>query len=78
MHHTSFLKTAQVSSPYVSHPDQHIQSVVHDSAEDALTAVTLYRRYRDLRSRKQCAAAIKDLYEAGRKHNWQVPQNKVS
>eukprot|EP00117_Sycon_ciliatum_P038315 scpid24822/ scgid28493/ PAB-dependent poly(A)-specific ribonuclease subunit 2; Inactive ubiquitin carboxyl-terminal hydrolase 52 len=54
----------------------HIQLVVHDSIEDALTAVTLYRRYVHLRRQNQLTDAIKKLYEAGRKHNWQVPPVK--
>lgn len=50
-----------------------IQSVVHDSGEDALTAVTLYRHYLHLKDRNQLTEAVKKLYEAGRTHNWQVP-----
>ncbi|KAK0057343.1 PAB-dependent poly(A)-specific ribonuclease subunit PAN2 [Biomphalaria pfeifferi] len=53
----------------------NIQSYTHDSVEDARTALQLYKEYQRLKDEGQdkVLAAIKDLYEAGRKISWVIP-----
>ena len=57
--------------------DQNIQSGQHDSAEDALIALLLYKRYCELRAEgpETIHANISELYETGRKLAWKVPPN---
>ncbi|CAL1534072.1 unnamed protein product [Lymnaea stagnalis] len=57
----------------------NIQSYTHDSVEDARTALQLYMEYQRLKDEGQdkgqdkVIAAIKELYEAGRKISWVIP-----
>ncbi|XP_020913872.1 PAN2-PAN3 deadenylation complex catalytic subunit PAN2 [Exaiptasia diaphana] len=56
----------------------NIQSETHDSIEDALTALKLYRKYVELTADKEPAEfkkVLKQLYEDGRKCNWKVGGN---
>lgn len=52
-----------------------IQSVTHDSTEDARTALQLYRRYKELEGNNKIAEALTELYEIGQVHNWKVPDD---
>jgi len=50
-----------------------IQSVTHDSIEDARTALQLYQRYREIEVKGNVTAMLKELYEVGERLQWQVP-----
>lgn len=50
-----------------------IQSVTHDSTEDARAALQLYRRYKQLEAENKVGVALSELYEVGQVHNWRVP-----
>lgn len=50
-----------------------IQSVTHDSIEDARTALQLYQRYREIEVKGSVTATLKELYEVGERLQWQVP-----
>jgi len=50
-----------------------IQSVTHDSIEDARTALQLYQRYRKIEVKGNVTATLKELYEVGERLQWQVP-----
>jgi len=51
-----------------------IQSEVHDSAEDARTALQLYRKYEELKAEGTLQSALQELYEVGKKSQWKVPE----
>jgi len=53
-----------------------IQSEVHDSTEDARTALQLYRKYEELKSSGQLEKALEELYETGKKAQWKVPSEQ--
>ena len=53
--------------------DLHVQDGAHDSAEDAKTALHLYRCYQRLVAEQQLQDSLGQLYESGRRRNWQVP-----
>lgn len=50
-----------------------IQSVTHDSIEDARTALALYQKYCDLKASGELVMALQGLYQAGKKAQWKVP-----
>lgn len=50
-----------------------IQSVTHDSIEDARTALQLYQCYREIEVKGNVTATLKELYEVGERLQWQVP-----
>ncbi|CAB3370828.1 Hypothetical predicted protein [Cloeon dipterum] len=50
-----------------------IQSVTHDSTEDAKTALQLYHHYKKLEATGGVAAALKELYATGKRMQWKVP-----
>lgn len=50
-----------------------IQSVTHDSIEDARTALQLYQRYQEIEVKGNVTATLKELYEVGERLQWQVP-----
>lgn len=50
-----------------------IQADTHDSIEDARAALALYRKYVELQKTGQLEEALIDLYEAGKKAQWKVP-----
>ncbi len=55
--------------------DLHVQRGVHDSCEDARTALLLYRKYKKLEASDQVSSMLGRLYETGRRYNWQVPES---
>jgi PAB-dependent poly(A)-specific ribonuclease subunit 2 len=50
-----------------------IQSVTHDSIEDARTALQLYHRYQEIELKGNLTATLKELYEVGERLQWKVP-----
>ncbi|KAG7175198.1 PAN2-PAN3 deadenylation complex catalytic subunit PAN2-like [Homarus americanus] len=50
-----------------------IQSVTHDSIEDARTALALYQKYCELKADGDLVMELQILYEAGKKAQWKVP-----
>ena len=50
-----------------------IQSVTHDSIEDARTALALYQKYCELKAEGDLVMELQKLYEAGKKAQWRVP-----
>ncbi|XP_071446379.1 PAN2-PAN3 deadenylation complex catalytic subunit PAN2 [Hetaerina americana] len=50
-----------------------IQSVTHDSIEDARAALQLYQEHSRLQEEGKVTAALKVLYEVGKKLQWRVP-----
>lgn len=52
-----------------------IQSVTHDSVEDAQTAIRLYRRYQELKAKGDdfFNESLQELYSVGRRLQWTVP-----
>lgn len=55
----------------------NIQSVVHDSIEDARTALRLYHKYQEMckDGMDKVREALKELYETGRRLQWKVPED---
>lgn len=51
-----------------------IQSVTHDSVEDAYTALQLYLKYQEMSKdgMDQVRKVIKEMYEYGRKNQWKI------
>ena len=54
-----------------------IQSITHDSIEDARTALNMYKKYKEYKDEgaDKMREVIKDLYEKGRKLTWKIPQD---
>lgn len=52
----------------------NIQSVTHDSVEDAYTAVQVYLKYKELSTvgMDRVRKTIKEMYEFGRKNQWKI------
>ncbi|KAF2360218.1 PAB-dependent poly(A)-specific ribonuclease subunit PAN2 [Trinorchestia longiramus] len=50
-----------------------IQSVTHDSIEDARTALALYKKYCELQANGTFREELEALYHAGKKAQWKVP-----
>jgi len=53
----------------------NIQSVMHDSTEDARTALKLYDKYQEMsrRGMDKVREALKELYSKGRDYGWKIP-----
>ncbi|KZC14159.1 PAB-dependent poly(A)-specific ribonuclease subunit 2 [Dufourea novaeangliae] len=52
-----------------------IQSETHDSAEDALAALELYRKYEELERSGKLTESLKELYNVGNQLQWKVPDS---
>ena len=55
--------------------EQKIQGVVHDSIEDAVTALSLYREYLQLKKEDKLIEALNQLYEHGKGANWKTSED---
>lgn len=51
----------------------NIQADVHDSIEDARSALLLYKKYLELKQEGKFEETLEGVYEAGAKCGWQVP-----
>ena len=49
-----------------------IQGGSHDTAEDARTALMLYRKHQQLTAKGDLATQLRELYDAGREHQWRI------
>ena len=54
--------------------DQKIQGITHDSIEDAVTALRLYKKYLQLKAEDKLIEALNGLYDKGKTFNWKVPE----
>ena len=54
--------------------DQKIQGITHDSIEDAVTALRLYKKYLQLKAEDKLIEALNGLYDKGKTCNWKVPE----
>ena len=52
----------------------NIQGVTHDSIEDAVTSLKLYRKYLQLKKEGRIMEALTEMYEMGKELNWKVPE----
>ncbi|KAL8743586.1 MAG: hypothetical protein Q9190_004080 [Brigantiaea leucoxantha] len=53
---------------------ENIQSETHDSIEDAWTALRLWKKYEEYKDAGVVEQIIDEIYTAGRKHNFRVPE----
>ncbi|KAI4168471.1 MAG: hypothetical protein LQ343_006358 [Gyalolechia ehrenbergii] len=53
---------------------ENIQSSTHDSIEDALTALKLWRKYEEFQDAGIVEQMVDEIYAAGRKLNYKVPE----
>ena len=56
--------------------ESRIQGVVHDSIEDAVTALRLYKKYLELKSQDRLIEALNQLYDRGKECNWKAPEDE--
>lgn len=57
-------------------PDINIQSVTHDSIEDARTALKLYHKHQEMAKdggMENVREKLREMYEKGRKLQWKIP-----
>ena len=50
-----------------------IQGVTHDSIEDAVTSLRLYKKYLELKKENKILDSLTKMYEVGKEMNWKVP-----
>jgi hypothetical protein len=57
----------------------HSQDEIHDSIEDAKTALLLYRHYEEVAAKgpEFLAATLQDLYNYGMRTNWTIGMEKL-
>lgn len=72
MHHSWSVRASDVPLLVA---ELHVQDGAHDSAEDAKTALLLYRKYQQLQTDGLLTESLSKLYETGRSLNWQVPSS---
>ncbi|KAL8628273.1 hypothetical protein Q9189_006045 [Teloschistes chrysophthalmus] len=53
---------------------EDIQTTTHDSIEDALTALKLWRKYQEFEDAGIVDKMVKEIYAAGKKWNYRVPE----
>jgi PAB-dependent poly(A)-specific ribonuclease subunit 2 len=58
---------------------EDIQDEIHDSIEDAKTALLLYRHYESTAAQgpEHLAATLRDLYEYGNRNNWTLGLDRL-
>lgn len=54
---------------------EKIQGITHDSIEDAVTALKLYKKYLELKSQDKLIEALNGLYEKGKACSWRTPED---
>ena len=52
----------------------NIQGVTHDSIEDAVTALRLYKKYLELKKEGRVMDALTRMYDLGKELSWKVPE----
>ena len=52
----------------------NIQGITHDSIEDAVTSLRLYRKYLQLKKENRIMEALTEMYDIGKELNWKVPE----
>ena len=52
-----------------------IQGVTHDSIEDAVTALQLYKKYLQIKAQDRLIESLNALYDKGKECNWKVPDD---
>ncbi|KAI0078959.1 hypothetical protein K474DRAFT_1659644 [Panus rudis PR-1116 ss-1] len=57
---------------------ENIQTDTHDSIEDALSALRLYKAYQELESEGRFDKKLEELYKEGRQYNFKPPQAQGS
>lgn len=65
--------TPSIGLLFIFLAELHVQDGAHDSAEDAKTALQLYRCYQRLQVEARLQDSLGQLYETGRRLNWQIP-----
>ncbi|TRY64214.1 hypothetical protein TCAL_00495 [Tigriopus californicus] len=53
-----------------------IQGATHDSIEDAVTALELYKKYLELKKSDTLIEELNNLYDRGKVLNWKVPEDQ--
>ncbi|KAI8898850.1 ubiquitin carboxyl-terminal hydrolase-domain-containing protein [Globomyces pollinis-pini] len=56
---------------------QDIQTVTHDSVEDARTALLLYKKYLEIKEKGNFEKVMEDIYEEGRSYNFKPPSQRL-
>jgi PAB-dependent poly(A)-specific ribonuclease subunit 2 len=56
---------------------EDIQTVTHDSVEDARTALALYKKYLEIKAAGNFEKVMEELYAEGKKLNFRPPNQKV-
>jgi len=51
-----------------------IQGATHDSIEDAVTSLRLYRKYLEFKKENSVGENLTKMYEVGKEINWKVPE----
>ena len=53
---------------------KRIQGVTHDSVEDAVTALELYKKYQTFVDKQAFIEQLNKMYERGKELNYKVPE----
>jgi PAB-dependent poly(A)-specific ribonuclease subunit 2 len=53
-----------------------IQGATHDSIEDAVTALQLYRKYLQIKAEDKLIETLNTLYDKGKECGWKVPDDE--
>jgi len=51
-----------------------IQGVTHDSIEDAVTSLRLYKKYMEMKKENTIVENLNKMYDVGKELNWKVPE----
>lgn len=58
--------------------DKKIQGQTHDSIEDAVTALALYKKYLQLKADDKLIESLNGLYDKGKVCNWKIPEDDAN